>query len=297
MKFAEFFDAARAPVISFEVFPPKTAAAMDNLRAVLPQLVALRPTYMTVTYGAMGSTRAKTLEIAASIRRDFGVECACHLTCVGSTRAEIDAQLDEIARQGIENIVALRGDPPQGEGRFVPVAGGFAHASELVAHIREQARSGWRRFGIAVAGYPEKHVEAPDFDTDLRHLARKVAAGADLVITQLFYDNADYFRFVERARVAGVAVPIVPGLLPIQSLPQIERIAGMCGAKIPAELRARLSACGDDAERVRETGAEWCLSQSHGLLRGGAPGIHYYVLNRASQMEAILGALRREAAL
>jgi methylenetetrahydrofolate reductase (NADPH) len=288
MKFAEQFDGAKRPVISFEVFPPKTDKAMDSLRAALPRLIELDPSYMTVTYGAMGTTRVKTVEIASLIHNEHGLECACHLTCVGATKDQIEAQLEHIARRGIENIVALRGDPPRGQETFVAVEGGFSYANELVEFLREDGR-----FGVAVAGYPEKHTEAPDMATDLANLKRKVDAGGDVVITQLFYDNADFFRFVDSARELGIDKPIVPGLLPIQSLPQIERLAGMCGASIPDALRARLGACGEDAEAARDVGADWCLDQSRDLLERGAPGIHYYVLNRARQMERIIGELRR----
>ena len=286
MRFADYFSNRRRPVISFEVFPPKTPKAMEQLNAALPRLVALRPSYMTVTYGAFGTTQERTLEIAARIRREHSLETASHLTCVGATRAQIDAILARLESSGIENIVALRGDPPLGEERFVPPEGGFAHASELVAHIRE--RGG---FGLAVAGYPEKHLEAPDLDTDLGFLERKVAAGADVVITQLFYDNRDYFAFVEKARSLGITVPIVPGLLSIQSYQQIVRITSMCGSKIPAALRERLEAAGEDVAKVREVGVEWTVDQCRELLGAGVPGIHFYVLNRPAPMEAIVHAL------
>jgi len=292
MRFAEYFARGRAAVISFEVFPPKTDPAMENLESVLPRLAALAPTYMTVTYGAMGTTRVKTVEVASRIRDVHRLDCACHLTCVGATRNQIEAQLEHIARRGIENIVALRGDPPRGQDRFVTVAGGFSHANELVELLADDGR-----FGVAVAGYPEKHIEAPDMASDLRWLRRKVDAGADIVITQLFYDNADFFRFVDAARDAGVTRPIVPGLLPIQSLPQIEKLAGMCGARIPLELRERLEACGGDDAAMRMVGVEWCVAQSLDLLARGTPGIHFYVLNRASQMEQIIAGLRRAGAL
>ncbi len=287
MRFAEYFESPEAPVVSFEVFPPKTDKAMQNLREVLPRLVALKPTFMTVTYGAMGTTRVKTVEIAAMIRNEFGLECASHYTCVGVTVEQIDAQIEHIRRTGIENIVALRGDPPQGQDTFEPVEGGFAHANELVAHLKAKGQ-----FGIAVAGYPEKHIEAPDMETDLANLKRKVDAGAEVVVTQLFYDNDCYFRFVERAREIGIDVPIVPGLLPIQSYPQIRRISSMCGASIPAGLAERLDLGGDDSEAVKAVGDEWCIAQCRDLLERGSPGLHFYVLNRAIHMQRIIGALR-----
>jgi methylenetetrahydrofolate reductase (NADPH) len=239
---------------------------------------------MTVTYGALGSTQAKTVEIAAAIRREHGLTTASHLTCVGASRKEIDGILDRLTAQGIENIVALRGDPPKGETEFRAPEGGFHHANELVEHLR---RTG--RFGIAVAGYPEKHIEAPDMETDLGNLKRKVEAGADVIITQLFYENARFYEFEERARALGIQVPIVPGLLPIQSAAQTRRITGLCGATIPDELREELDRAGDDESLAGEIGIRWCVAQCRDLLRRGAPGIHFYVLNRARHMERILG--------
>jgi len=292
MKLAERFAGADRPIVSFELFPPKNDKAMDRLHGVLPRLVALEPSLMTVTYGAMGTTRVRTVEIASLIQKEHGLDCACHLTCVGATRDQIEAQLEHIARRGIENIVALRGDPPRGQETFVAVEGGFSHANELVEFLRADGR-----FGIAVAGYPEKHVEAPDMATDLANLKRKVDAGADVVISQLFYDNADFFRFVDGARQLGIEQPIVPGLLPVQSLSQVERLAGMCGARIPDELSARLEACGEDVDALCDAGSDWCLDQSRALLDAGVPGVHYYVLNRAKQMERIIGELRRACVL
>ena len=287
MRFADFFASPGHPVVSIEVYPPKSEKAMRDLQEVLPRLVALRPDFMTVTYGAMGSTQARTLEVAALIRREYGLETASHLTCVGATRTEIDGILDRLVAGRIENVVALRGDPPQGEKHFVATEGGFAHASELVAHLRSRGQ-----FGVAVAGYPEKHIEAPDLETDMAHLKSKVAAGADLVITQLFFDNKDYFAFVRRLRELGVTVPVVPGLLPIQSYSQIQRITGLCGAKIPEELRRELEAAGGDEKAMAEIGIRWTVSQCRGLLSGGAPGIHFYVLNRAGHMEKIIPQIR-----
>jgi methylenetetrahydrofolate reductase (NADPH) len=282
MKFPEPFLTGR-PAISFELFPPKTDKALADLDERLPKLLALEPTFLTVTYGALGTTRERTLEIAARIRRDFGRNVAHHLTCVGATRDEISRILDEIADTGIENIVALRGDPPLGQTEFRPVEGGFRHASELVAHIR--SRGG---FGIAVAGYPEKHVEAPDWETDLAHLRDKVQAGADVVVTQLFYDNDDYYRFVGRCRTAGISVPIIPGLMPIQSVDQIKRITSMCGAQIPSLLASKLEAVRDEPAKVHQLAIEHCAVQASELLRAGVPGIHFYVLNQATQIAAIM---------
>jgi methylenetetrahydrofolate reductase (NADPH) len=293
MRFAEYFARRSGPIISFEVFPPKTDAAMENLRRVLPELIGLEPTYMTVTYGAMGSTRERTLEIATLIKREHGMESACHLTCVGSSRADIERILRRIHGSGIENIVALRGDPPKGDATFVPPPDGYAHGNELVRAIRRfSTDSGFAGFGLAVAGYPEKHSEARDFATDLANLKRKVDAGADIVITQLFYDNADFFRFVDAARAIGIRQPIVPGLLPILSAKQIRRITSLCGAKIPPALQAELEAAGDDDAKAEDIGVRLCVTQATELLQRGVPGIHFYVLNKSSHMRRIMAELQ-----
>lgn len=289
MRFPEFYASATGPHISFEVFPPKTDAAMDSLCRVLPELIELAPSYMTVTYGALGSTRERTLEIAALIKREYRMESACHLTCVGSSRVDLDRLLDDIQKAGIENIVALRGDPPRGETTFVPPPDGYGHANELVAHIRRRHESG---FGLAVAGYPEKHIESLDRDSDLQHFTNKVNAGADIVITQLFYDNADFFSFVDAARALGVTKPIIPGLLPVLSAKQVRRITSLCGSKIPPSLQDDLEAAGDDDGRAEEVGIRQCVAQASELLRRGVPGIHFYVLNKSSHMRRIMAQLR-----
>lgn len=289
MRFSEFYADAAGPHISFEVFPPKTDTAMDSLRRVLPELIELGPSYMTVTYGALGSTRERTLEIAALIKREYRMESACHLTCVGSSRVDLDRLLDDIDKAGIENIVALRGDPPLGETAFVAPPDGYCHANELVAHIRRRHDSS---FGLAVAGYPEKHIESLDRDSDLRHFTNKVNAGADIVITQLFYDNADFFSFVDAARALGVTKPIIPGLLPVLSAKQVRRITSLCGSKIPPTLHADLEAAGEDDGRAEEVGIRQCVEQATELLRRGVPGIHFYVLNRSNHMRRIMAQLR-----
>ena len=294
MRFAERFasshsSGAHSPVISFEVFPPKSDKAMEQLRDVLPRLAALRPSFMTVTYGAMGTTQARTLEIAALIKSQHGLETASHLTCVGASREEIDQILRRLSDSGIENIVALRGDPPVGQTTFTPPPGGFRHANELVAHVRKTGR-----FGIAVAGYPEKHLEAPSLEIDLQNLKRKVEAGGDVIVTQLFYDNADFYRFERSLRALGVKVPIVPGLLPIQSFAQIKRITSLCGAKIPPALHDELDRAGEDEVKTQEIGIRWTVEQCRDLLAHGAPGIHFYVLNKAAHMERIMAEIERK---
>jgi methylenetetrahydrofolate reductase (NADPH) len=289
LRFSEFYNRPGRPIISFEVFPPKTEASFAQLQEVISELAILAPDFMTVTYGALGSTRERTLEIASLIQREFSLPAACHLTCVGSSQEELNEILQEIHRSGIQNIVALRGDPPKGETEFTVVENGLAHANELVCHIRRFEReSGVAPVGIAVAGYPEKHSEAIDFETDLLNLKRKVEAGADCVITQLFYDNAVYFRFVEAARGIGITVPIVPGLLPIVAAKQIVRITSLCGACLPGDLKMELEAVGDDQVKAEEIGVRRTIAQAKELLERGAPGIHFYVLNKSSHMVRIM---------
>lgn len=292
MLLSEFYS-RRKPIVSFEIFPPKTDAAMANLEQILPELIELRPDLMTVTYGALGSTRERTLEIASLIRNRYRLETACHLTCVGSSRADLDDILQSICRADIRNIIALRGDPPQGETHFVPPRDGYRHANELVRHIRLFEQRNGKRFGIAVAGYPEKHIEAIDMETDLRNLKQKVEAGGDVVITQLFYDNDCYFRFVERVRAMGITVPVVPGLLPILSVKQILRITSVCGSSIPEHLREKLELAKDDDVMAQEIGVRHCIAQAKELLARAVPGIHFYVLNRASHMRRIMEQLPR----
>lgn len=290
MRLPEFFKASKKPVISFEVFPPKTDEAFQNLRKLLPELIALKPDFMTVTYGAFGSTQGRTLEIASLIQKEFKLPSACHLTCVGASRTEIDKILNDIAAAGVQNIVALRGDPPSGQMSFTRPADGFGHANELVAHIR--AKHG-QKFGIAVAGYPEKHVEAPNMQIDLTNLKRKVEAGADCIVTQLFYDNNDYFKFVEDCRALGITVPIIPGLLPILSAKQIVRILSLCGSCLPEELRKDLEFVGDNAAAAEEVGIRQCVKQAKELIARGVPGIHFYVLNKSTHMTRIMQEFAR----
>lgn len=297
MRFAEIFEKGRAqrrPVISFEVYPPRDANAREALERALPRLVELAPDFFTVTHGALGSERGRTLETVSYIRQNFPVETACHLTCVGVSRAELAEAIEQIAAAGVHNIVALRGDAPKGDAAsgFQPAADGFCYANELVEHIRQiQRERDVAPFGIAVAGYPEKHPEALSGEADLLNLKRKVDAGADVVITQLFYDNADFFRFVAAAREAGIRAPIVPGLMPITSVRQIRIITEKCGARIPAELSRRMDEAGDDAERAMEVGVAHTIAQVESLIAAGAPGVHFYVMNRSAHMERIINGL------
>lgn len=263
--------------LSFELFPPKSAASETELFGQLGELMAFRPDFVTCTYGAGGSTRDKTLDICTRVAREYGSAVAAHLTCVGSTVDELRAYLAEARRRGIGNIVALRGDPPRGETSFRPVVGGLSFAGELVHLIRSE----FPEFGIAVAGYPETHREAVSPDDDLQRLAWKVSRGGDIVITQLFYDNADFLSFREQCAKRGVAAPIVPGILPITNYAQVRRISDLCGAKLPPQLVADLERCGDDAEAQFRVGVAHATRQTQGLIDAGAPGVHFYVLNKS----------------
>lgn len=293
MRFPEYFKDGGKPIISFEIFPPKTDKGMEPLLEIIPELVALGPDYITVTYGAMGSTQHMTLEIASLIKNVYKMETACHLTCVGASRNELDEILRRISDSSMRNIVALRGDPPQGDKTFIPPSDGYAHANQLVEHIRRlESEKGQEPFGIAVAGYPEKHIEAPSMEIDIANLKRKVEAGGDIIITQLFFDNKFFFNFVERARTAGITVPIIPGLMPILSVKQIKRITSMCGSSIPHELQLELESAADDDEKASEIGIRQCIRQAKDLLSHGVSGIHFYVLNKSTHIRKIIGALR-----
>jgi len=270
--------------LSFELFPPKTPAGELEMFRHLEQLMPFRPSYVTCTYGAGGSTRDKTLDIVTQVRRRFGVPVASHLTCVGSTVDELRGYLTEAAERGVDHIVALRGDPPRGETNFRPVEGGLRYASELVNLVRSE----FGQFGIAVAGYPETHQEAVSPQADLENLRRKVDAGGDIVITQLFYRNDDFFRFRARCLELGIRAPIVPGILPVTNLAQIQRITSMCGAHLPAELSEALSAAEDDVDRQFEAGIAFAIRQVQELVDSGIPGVHFYVLNKSTATTAVL---------
>lgn len=264
------------PVVSFEFFPPKSEAGFDALFATIADLKRLDPGFVSVTWGAGGSTRRRTAELVARIQRDTGITAMAHMTCVGASAEDLAEALDGLARDGLENVLALRGDPPRDQPDFRPVAGGFAYASELVAFVRSR----WD-FCVGGACYPEVHPEAASAEADLAHLVRKVEAGAEFLITQLFFDPAHYFGFVERARAAGIDVPIVPGIMPVISARNVRRMASLCGACIPAALEARLAEVGDDEAATLEVGVEWATMQCRALLEGGAPGLHFYTLNRS----------------
>src|SRR3954471_19885000 len=275
------------PCFSFEFFPPKTDEGMKNLWKALSELRDDEPTYVSVTYGAGGSTRDRTIDITKRIKQDLGLEAMAHFTCVGATVDELRATLDEMREAGIENVLALRGDPPQGQEEWVATEGGLSYSTELIELIAESYD-----FSIGAACFPEVHIASPDIEQDLRVMKQKVANGARFLITQLFFDNELYFEFVEKARAAGVDVPIIPGIMPIQAFGQIKRITKMCGASIPAELERELSARQDDPDAMRDLGVAYATLQCADLLSRGAPGIHFYVLNRSPAARAVLAALR-----
>ena len=271
------------PAISFELFPPKTEKGEASLYSHVEKLMAFEPAFITCTYGAGGSTQSKTLEIVQEVKRRFNIPVASHLTLVGSTVDDLRDYLRQAQRQEIDFIVALRGDPPAGQSTFQQTTGGLRFANELVELIQAEFTS----FGVLVAGYPEKHREAPNIDVDLDNLKRKVDAGAEAIVTQLFYDNQDFFRFQELCLARGISVPVIPGLLPVVSLQQIQRITSLCGAKLPARFVDRLSQH-DSEDWQFQVGVEQAIEQTKGLIAGGVAGLHYYVLNRSDATTKIL---------
>ena len=287
MRIDEILATADEPVFSFEFFPPKTEDGWRNLREALTSLAALEPAFASVTYGAGGSTQDRTLEVTKWLKRDLGIEAMAHLSCVGATREELCEILDGIVEAGIENVLALRGDPPRGETSWRPHPGGLRYSTELAALISERYS-----IGIGAACFPEVHPEAPDITHDLRFLKDKVQSGASFLITQLFFDNELFFRFVEEARAAGIEVPILPGIMPITDVKQIKTITGMCGATIPQALLEALEWRASDPEAVLQLGVSYATLQCAELLARGAPGIHFYTLNRSPATRAILSALK-----
>jgi methylenetetrahydrofolate reductase (NADPH) len=279
--------AGPGPAFSFEFLPPKTEQGEQNLYAALGELEALEPSFVSVTYGAGGSTREKTIEIVERIKHEYGLEAMAHFTCVGATVAELRGTLDEMLQAGIENVLALRGDPPAGQEAWTKTEGGLEYSSELVALVRADYP-----FAIGAACFPETHIHATSPQADLKYLAEKVRAGANFLITQLFFDNACYFDFLARARAVGIDVPIIPGIMPITRVDQIERMAARCGASIPEGLRQELHQRAESPEAVLDFGVAYATLQCAELLAAGAPGIHFYTLNRSPATRAILGALK-----
>ncbi|MGC1380666.1 MAG: methylenetetrahydrofolate reductase [NAD(P)H] [Candidatus Baltobacteraceae bacterium] len=277
--------ATQRPFFSFEFFPPRDDAGSQQLFESIEALEPLRPSFVSITYGAGGSTRARTVSLAKEIQQRIGLTVVAHVTCVGASRAELRALFDDLARSGIENVLALRGDSPSGT-PFEPTPGGFTHADELIAMLRRNYD-----FCIGAACYPEKHPEAPSLEDDLARLKSKEEAGAEFLVSQLFFDNEFFFEFERRARSAGVRVPILPGLMPITNYNQIRRFVAMCGASIPPKLRVEMEARKGDVKAVEDLGVAYASMQALGLLQAGAPGLHFYTLNRSPATRAIVSSL------
>ncbi|HKH17145.1 MAG TPA: methylenetetrahydrofolate reductase [NAD(P)H] [Solirubrobacteraceae bacterium] len=289
MRIDERITADAEPSFSFEFFPPKTDEGERNLGRALAELSRLSPTFVSVTYGAAGSTteKRKTIDIVKHLKRDYGMEAMAHFTCVGATTGELRVMLDTMRDAGIENVLALRGDPPSGQDEWTATEGGLSFSRELIELIREEYE-----FSIGAACFPEVHIHATDAESDLRYLKEKIDAGARFLITQLFFDNQAYYDFVGRARELGIDVPIIPGIMPITDAGQIKRITGMCGANIPERLLRELELRGDQPGAVTDLGVAYATLQCADLLASGAPGIHFYTLNRSPATRAILSALR-----
>ncbi len=286
MRIADCFNTGQH-VFSFEFFPPKTDEGTRNLYRTIEELATLNPSFVSVTYGAGGSTREATVDLTGRIKREIGLETMSHLTCVGHGRGEVAGVLARLRDNGIENVLALRGDPPRGETQFVKPDDGFGYASELAGFIHQE----WP-FCLAGACYPEGHVETRALDLEVAHLEAKVAAGVEFLVTQLFFDNSHYFSFVERCRNAGITQPIVPGIMPVTNVSQLERFTSMCGASIPQALHDRLAAIRDDEQAVITAGIDWATEQCRELLEGGAPGVHFYTLNRSLSTRMVYLNLR-----
>jgi methylenetetrahydrofolate reductase (NADPH) len=279
--------ADRRPCFSFEFFPPKTDDGERNLFAAAQQLCDDDPAFVSVTYGAGGSTRDRTIDIVKRIHGELGVEAMAHLSCVGATREQLRTILDEMRDAGIDNVLALRGDPPQGETEWRPTPGGLHYSTELAQLISDEYD-----LCIGAACFPEVHPEAPDMEHDIRFLKEKIGSGVRFLITQLFFDNEFYFDFVREARAAGIEVPIIPGIMPFTNYKQIKRITALCGAKIPDNFGEELEARKDDEDALKDLGVAYATLQCSDLLARGAPGIHFYTLNRSPATRAILSALR-----
>ena len=286
MRIAELLD-SRRPVFSFEFFPPKSDEGRQTLASTLEVLKDDSPDFVSMTYGAGGSTRNATVELTRWIKHDLGIEAMAHLSCVGEPAERLVEILGEIDSSGIDNVLALRGDPPRGESEWTPHPGGLTYSIDLIRLIREHFD-----FCVGAACFPEIHPDAPDRASDLRYAREKTEAGAGFLITQLFFDNDSYFAYVEDARAAGIDVPIIPGIMPITNYGQIKRFTEMCGATIPEDLTAQLDGRADDPEAVAELGVAYATLQCSDLLARGAPGIHFYTLNRSPATRAILAALR-----
>ncbi|HLI59273.1 MAG TPA: methylenetetrahydrofolate reductase [NAD(P)H] [Solirubrobacteraceae bacterium] len=287
MRIDRIIERAEQPVFSFEFFPPKTDAGERVLGQALESLRGLSPDFVSVTYGAGGSTRARTPELTKWIKNELGIEAMAHLTCVGASREELCELLDEMTAAGIENVLALRGDPPRGQTEWTPHPDGLSYSTELVELIRESYD-----VCVGAACFPEVHPQAPDLAHDLRYLKRKVDCGVSFLITQLFFDTELYVRFVEEARAVGIEIPIIPGIMPVTNLRQLTTMTELCGASIPPPLREALEWRSHDPDAVLQLGVSYATLQCAELLAAGAPGIHFYTQNRSPATRAILSALQ-----
>jgi methylenetetrahydrofolate reductase (NADPH) len=279
------------PGVSFEFFPPKTEAGFTQLFQTIDELHPLKPTYVSVTYGAGGSTREKTVQLVERIQKELKIRAMAHLTCVGHTADEIGRILDDLWQAGICNVLALRGDPQAGQSSFVATAGGFSNADQLVSFVR-----GRHDFCIGVAGYPEGHPQCLNKTRDWEHLKRKVDNGSNFVITQLFFDNDDFYRFRDTVHAMGIKVPLVAGIMPILNVGQIKRFISMCGAKIPHPLLLKLESLESDPEAVYAAGVDYATRQCQDLLQSGVEGLHFYTLNKSKATVQICKALNVEHA-
>lgn len=272
--------------LSCEVFPPKRDGNLDSLYTTIKELGEVKPDFISVTYGAGGSTRDKTIEISSRVKNEFHMDVLAHLTCVQSTRNDIAAILDSLVQENVENILALRGDPPEGTKNFLRIEGGFGYANELVEFIRLR-----NVFSIGVAGYPEKHNEAPSLQIDMINLKRKVDAGADFIITQLFFNNDAFYNFRDRALALKIQVPIIPGIFPILNYNQLTRIISLSGAQIPSKLREKIERNKDNPEEVEKYGTEYAIIQVESLLKNEPAGLHLYCMNKSQPVKKILREL------
>lgn len=285
MKIYELYT-KKKPVISFEIFPPKPETPVETIFSTIEQLKELKPAFLSVTYGAGGSSATRSIEIASKVKNDYGIETMAHLTCVNSSRAQIDAILHQLASHNIENILALRGDPPSGESVFKQADGGYQYAKDLIAHIKE-----CQRYCIAGAAYPEGHLECGELDLDIQYLKEKVDEGVDFLITQLFFDNSRFYEFLEKAQAKGIACPVAVGIMPVLNVSQIKRITSLCGASIPAKLTRVMEKYGGVAADMEKAGIEYACEQIADLLSNQVDGIHLYTMNKAGQTKSIVNSL------
>ncbi len=285
MKIKNLFSQKRF-VLSFEVFPPKREGNLESLYVTITELGELKPDFISVTYGAGGSTREKTIEISSKVKNGFNLEVLAHLTCVQSTKDDMAGILDLLKEENVENILALRGDPPEGAERFIKTEGGFEYANELVQFIKARDN-----FSVAVAGYPEGHIEAPNLKTDMINLKRKVDTGADFIITQLFFNNDAFYNFRDNAMALRIDVPILPGIFPILNYNQIIRIASLAGVRIPTRLREKVEQNKDRPQEVEKYGIEYAIIQVDNLIKNEIAGLHLYCMNKSHPVKKILAEL------